>query len=731
MNGAPQSTYQASEHPVLAAQRRIEESFDRREKTTQGLPSSGLVSLVVPILETVGWRGLPRQIAEALPHDTPVDDIEPLRGVLSRLGVDTPYTPIAPRQIKQKHCPCLIVRLNGTVQFVERAEPDGSLRLYDPEKGHWRRVKVRDDSGTVRLVRLADMARRQEATQRDGLVWPVLRTFGNEMKVVFWQSCFISVLGIAVSLYVMYVYDKAIGTSSLDTLFMLAACAVAALWLEMKLRERRAKIIGRICARFDAIVATNSLKSVLGLPLAMSESAPLGAQLARFKQFEVGRELFGGSLATSLVDLPFTLVFFALIFALGGYIGFVPVALAIALAVIGLITDPVAAKQQTDMGEWKNKSDAALVEIMTRMQTIKDDNAEDIWLTRASEQYQHYLVSRFKSIQTGVTLQTVAQALVSISGVAVLAIGAVEVMSGLLSIGALIAIMAVVWRVLGPIQTVFLSLNRLKTMARTVRQIEQLMKIKPERPLERSTLGEQHLRGAISLTHACLRYGNRPELALKAVSLDIEPGEFIAVAGHSGSGKSSLLKSMLGLYPLLSGSVRLDDEDIRQLDPIETRQSIAYLPQEPAMFFGTVAQNLRLVAPDASQAELANALMAVGIGSDQSVLGNGLQQKISGMNMGERSLTQRIALARIFLRPAPILLLDEPGSQLDQKGDEAFMASIAALKGRCTIVMVSERPSHLRLADRVVVMQDGQIAAQGKPSEIIPALMAQATRGVA
>ena len=136
----------------------------------------------------------------------------------------------------------------------------------------------------------------------------MLRSFGKEMTAVFWQSCFISVLGIAISLYVMYVYDKAIGTSSLDTLVMLAGCVAAALGLELVLRDRRAKHIGRICARFDAIVATNTLKGVLGLPLGMSEGAPLGAQLARFRQFEVGRELFGGSLATSLIDLPFTLV---------------------------------------------------------------------------------------------------------------------------------------------------------------------------------------------------------------------------------------------------------------------------------------------------------------------------------------------------------------------------------------------------------------------------------------
>jgi len=147
-------------------------------------------------------------------------------------------------------------------------------------------------------------------------------------------------------------------------------------------------------------------------------------------------------------------------------------------------------------------------------------------------------------------------------------------MQGTLSVGALIAVMAVVWRVLGPIQTVFLSLNRVKMLLRTVRQIEQLMKIKPERPPNRMAAPDRRLAGAVTLSHACLRYGTRQELALKAVSLSIAAGEFITITGASGSGKSTLCKAILGLYPIQSGTIRLDDVDLRQLDPAETRQAI-------------------------------------------------------------------------------------------------------------------------------------------------------------
>ncbi len=531
----------------------------------------------------------------------------------------------------------------------------------------------------------------------------------------------------------MYVYDKAIGTSSFDTLAMLALGALVALLAEMGLRQHRAHGIAWISARFDALVASGSLRSVLNLPIAMSEGAPLNAQLTRFRQFELGRELFGGSLATALIDLPFTLVFFGLIFALGGWLGLVPVALALVFTALGFIVDPLLAKQNQEMGEWKSKSDALLVEIAIRRSTIQNDNAEAVWLDRSSDAYRRYLVGRFKTVQLAGALQIIAQSLVSIAGVGVLGLGAIEVMHGTLTVGALAAIMAVVWRVLGPVQTVFLSLHRVKAMLGTIRQIEHLMKIKPEGPTNRSPAPERRFVGAINLVNACLRYGSRQELALKAVSLSIAPGEFVTITGNSGAGKSTLLKSILGLYPVQSGSVRLDSLDLRQLDASETRQAIGFLAQEPSFFFGTVAQNLRLVAPDATDVELIGALEALGISLDSPMLPEGLATTFSAVNRRAMSpaFFQRIALARMFVRPWPILLFDEPGAHLDREGDEALMQALSRLKGSSTIVMVTARPSHMRLSDRVVVMQEGQISGQGKPEEVVPALLAQAARSAA
>jgi ATP-binding cassette, subfamily C, bacterial LapB len=715
------------QHPIRAAQRKIADAFARGTSRPIEVPDSGILSCLVPIAEAVGWRGTSRQIAEAMPHETPVVDIAALRTVLFRLGVETERIDVPANRIRDEYCPCIAVEGRDSLVVVHSVDGAGIARIFDSKTAAWRRVKRDKLSGEIHIVRLLDVFVQQEELQREGFVWPLLKRFNSSLKLVFWQSLGINLLGLAISFYVMYVYDKAIGTKSIDTLVFFLIGGLAAVGIELCLRHFRAANIARLGARFDALAVTGAYQSVLGFPLAMSENAPLGAQLTRFRQFEVGRELFGGSLATSLIDLPFTSIFFMMIFGLGGVLGFIPVAFAVILGLTGLCTNPALSKQMRDMGEWKGKSDSLLVEICTRLNLIRADNAEEVWLDRASNSYRKYLTSKFQNQQFNNNLQVMAQAGVSISGAAVLGIGAVEVMSGSLTLGALIAIMAVVWRVLGPIQTVFLSIHKIRSVIVTIRQIDRLVKIKREREPGRIVDAGFKSAERLSLSGICFRYANRSDLAIKNISLDIRPGEFVTLAGSSGAGKSTLLKIMLGLYQPQSGSVRIDTLDLRQIDPAEVRHKLSFLGQEPAFFYGTVAQNMRLAAPDATDEELAHALSMVGIKVDDPVLPEGMETRMNAMNRRSMSLSfiQRLAIARAFLCKAPIILLDEPANHLDREGDEALMRLISKFRGQSTIVMITARPSHMRVSDRVIVLHDGAAVAQGKPEEIVPVLLAQ------
>jgi ATP-binding cassette subfamily C protein/ATP-binding cassette subfamily C protein LapB len=308
MTGNPSSD--SGQHPIRVAHRKIAEVFARGASLPRSKTVPGLLSCVVPIAEAVGWRGTPRQIAEAMPHETLVTDVGMLRTVLLRLGIQTDKVNVPANRIRNEYCPCIVVSAPGSLAFIPSVDEDGRARIFDSQTAAWRTESGTRLAGEVFIVRLLDPFAQQEQLQRDGFIWPLLRRFSDSLKMIFWQSLAINLLGLVVSFYVLYVYDRAIGTKSFDTLTLLFLGGLAAVGMELRLRHHRAAAIARLGARFDALATTGAFRTVLSLPLGMSENAPLSAQLTRFKQLEVGRELFGGSLATSLIDLPFTIIYF-------------------------------------------------------------------------------------------------------------------------------------------------------------------------------------------------------------------------------------------------------------------------------------------------------------------------------------------------------------------------------------------------------------------------------------
>jgi ABC-type bacteriocin/lantibiotic exporter with double-glycine peptidase domain len=272
--------------------------------------------------------------------------------------------------------------------------------------------------------------------------------------------------------------------------------------------------------------------------------------------------------------------------------------------------------------------------------------------------------------------------------------------------------MALTWRVLAPLQLGIATLQRLTQIRQGIAQIDQLLRLKPELTDRAAPAVVQRVfRGQITLNRVSLRYRAEAEPALLGVDLAVKAGEMVGLAGHSGAGKSTALKVMAGLYQPQAGTVMLDGLDIRQMTPAELRLAVTYAPQNRHMFYGTIAQNLRLAAATASTQELHAALADAGALDDVMALKLGLEtplgdQAARGFPAG---LLQRLALARVYLRPSSVLLLDEPGQWLDERGDAALIDTLRRRKGKQTVVLVTHRPSHLAICDRVATFDGGRI----------------------
>ncbi|MGI9383648.1 MAG: peptidase domain-containing ABC transporter [Methyloligellaceae bacterium] len=718
-------TAESAESPVHQLQQQLEQAYARRKLDIID-DSTPAAACVKPLLLALDWTGEARHLEEALPHFDTISDVDDVRALLARLHYQTQPVRLKAAEIRASMVPCLFATDSGrSVSVIFNVEDNGDLFVFDGAERALRTLKPGKESGTAYRVLHVCKSEAQQDVRNYGWLQGLLRRFRRAFATLFLLSFAINMLALSVPFYILNVYDKAIGAKSPSTLFFFLAGVAIVVVAELGLRSARTRAVAFLGARFEALLSIGALEKLLHLPAAMTVTAPVSAQLTRLKQFEGIRDIFTGSLANAALDLPFAVVFLAAIFVISGTLGFVPLGLLLIFIGITLITIPLTRNHVKRTGESKTRARNFLMELTEKRQTICENAAEGVWLDRFSDLSGTYLLRQFKAQQLNTLLQVISQALVIMAGVLTVGLGALQVLDGNLSVGALIAIVALVWRLLSPLQALFLGLNQVGRTLETFQQINNMMRLETERQPGQLPTFFREFRGHIKLVGVGFRYASMAEPALRGLSFDIPPGQVVAIVGDSDSGKSTVLKLVAGLFQPQVGAVRVDGLDLRQIDPAELRQAIGYAPQKPEFFYGTIAQNLKLAEPTASRAAMTKALEEAAAREKVAALPMGLETRLKTVNRHNLpdGLLQQLVLARAYVKNAPMLLLDAPGSRLDKAADEALIRHLHALRGRTTVLLVTHRPSHMYAADRVIVLQQGIVAADGAPSEIVPRLL--------
>jgi ATP-binding cassette, subfamily C, bacterial LapB len=728
-------------NPVHASLARIAEEF---AGTSDGQLSSGETPLVVdindivrpktpaeaclaPTLALFGWAGEGRRIREALPHFDRVENIEALRLVLTLLGYGTTHRSVSQSEIPDEAMPCLFSRDGSDVMLIAERCSDGTLLAFDGSSASWTKLSPTKQLGSVFYVWNQPS---KEELPDDGSSWllSAVKRFKPAIVAMLAFSFLGNIAALTLPIFVIFVYDMGIGTRSTNTVIMLAVGAGIVIATNLALRSIRARTMAYFGARIDSLISMKSFEVILNMPVSMIESAPVGTQVSRLKQFESMRDFFTGTLASSIVDIPFIFIFIIAIAIWGGHLVWVPVSLIAVYAVLAAITIPMTRNYVREISSAKQRRHLLVQEIFSKRRAIRSISAEEIWIAR--HQYLSGLISRlnhrarrFNNIQ-----QYLGEMLVSVAGIATLSLGALHVSSGSMTSGALIGTMALIWRVLAPVQSTYLSLPRIEQAVQTFKQIDRLVKIRSERDAHAQRSFFRHFKGKISTQRLAFRYAQRPEAALRNIQLEIKPGEMVAITGASGVGKTTLLRVMAGLYLPSFGSVLVDDMDLRQIDPAEWRSQMAFLPETANFFYGSLAQNIRLSRPDATDADVMRALTEMGLDREERLMSGGIDKRLTAADFESLpdALKQRMALARCFIKDAPIFMLDNPAASLDTSSELYLLKKFSALKGRATVVFTTFRPSHMRLADRVIVLKDGQVALDGPPEKVLQRISAAA-----
>jgi ATP-binding cassette subfamily C protein/ATP-binding cassette subfamily C protein LapB len=686
---------------------------------------SPVAGLLFPVLQALGWRGNLRELFESLPHFADSLDISDLRNVLATLGFNSHLKTIkALNEVDERLFPCILITENEKPYVLLERQTEG-VSAYSGEGGQQVVLKNINKPARVYLIENPDSKAQEKAPKpADDGHWfvAVIRRFDSAIWRLLFLTFFINILALAVPLFTLSVYDQVIPIRATNILAGLGIGMLLVLGFDLALKLVRSRLIAFIGARIEHIVAVSTFQKILRLPASMTESAPLGDQVAKVRSFDSLRDIFTSVLVTIGLELPFVVIFLAVIGILALPLLSVPVVMIGVYGVVWFVLAPKLRETVKEASQVKARKHSFLVETISNMRTIREASVEDIWTDRYRNISADSALAHHSTAQISFLFQTIGQSVMFAAGLSTLALGVNLAIMGVLSIGELIASMALVWKVLSPIQNLFLTFARAEQIRVSVDQVNSLMKIREEQGRAKQSSGVVRAwQGGLRFNRVSLRYNAQAEPALLGVNFDVAPGEFLAVSGSNGSGKSSVLRVFLGLQSPQGGQVTLDDVDIRQIAPPELRTAMSYVPQQTKLFHGTIAQNLRLGNPTARNSEMYEACELAGVLEDIEALQNGFETRVGDQNIWQMNsgLRQRLSLARAYIADAPVLLMDEPAHALDDKGDAIFMETLKSLKHKKTIVMVSHRPSHLRLADKLVLLNQGTVTDIGSPDKVM------------
>lgn len=689
-----------------------------------GTPVEGdeLLCALVNFLEAYGWQGSPRALIEALPAQSVVLDFEAMRDVLARLGIRTLATKLSSRKVTDNLCPCLVKENGRRVPTIIVGRGEAKNFEVAPRNVVGQAETVRNPGGGT--VFTTDTISSEAQQGRDGATrWfrNLLGEFRHMVVLTVIVAFIVNILSLIGPLSIMIIYDQVIGKESVETLRWLIIGVLVAALFEIGFKICRARIQAYVSAKLDFRIGSRVFEQVLHLPPLFTERAPVSGQVSRLREFDGFRDLFSGPLVAVLVDLPFTLTFLLVLFLIGGPIVAIPVVLAVIYVIIAAVSMPEIRTRNTDSAVARRDRYNFLVELLNGIRGIKQQKGPEIWDRRfrslsAETAYANHDAGRFQATVIGLS-----QSIMMASGALTLGFGVQQVIAGTMSLGALFATMMLVWRVLGPLQTLLSLAHRWEQTRDSFRQLIDMLSFRREQEPGGDPEVPMRFNGALSFNRVSMRYAPDANPSLLGVSLDARPGELIAVAGESGSGKSTLLKAAMGLYQPQAGVVTLDGVDLRQIRPITLRQTLAYLPYRNSLFPGSIRDNILLAAPEASEDKLRFACRMAGILHKIEALPHGMDTlfRAGPQSHLPQAFLRQIGLARVFVQDAPVVLLDEPTASMDEDDERYFLRALEVLHGKSTVLMVTQRPSHMRLADRMLYMEDGQVRFFDTPTAVL------------
>ncbi|MFJ3524141.1 type I secretion system permease/ATPase [Pseudomonas sp. NPDC090203] len=633
--------------------------------------------------------------------------------------------------IDRLNLPVLLLLKGNRCAVLLRWEEDGrALILPSEADGGEQRVTREELDALYTGQALFARPRHELENLRTPLVPRVNAWFRDTLKLSRWlysdailASLMINLLGLMVPLFVMQTYDRVVPNQATSTLWVLAIGLLIGTGFELTLRLVRAHLLDQAGKKTDVILSATLFERITGMSM-KARPASIGGFAQSIHDFQGLREFLTAVTLTSIIDLPFAVLMLAVIGLLGGWLVVIPlVAFPVTILFAWIIQMRLRDTVERSLALGAERQ-ALLVETLGGLETLKACGAESE--RQHKWESTHGALTRLDSHARDLSALASNGTLFiqQFSGMATIVAGVYIIIAGNLSVGALVASYMLGSRVLAPLGQIAGLITRYQQAQVTMKSTDALMALPQEREPGKHPLQHTQLKGAIDVVKATFAYGGSgTAAALNEVSISVKPGERIGIIGRSGSGKSTLARLMMGFYTPDDGQLLLDGLDLRQVDVADLRQQVGYVAHDLPLLAGSLRDNLTLGARYVTDARMLEVAELTGVtelarnhplGFDRPVGERG--QLLSG---GQR---QAVLLARALLLDPPIMLLDEPTSHMDNSSEDLLRQKLLGLMQGKTLLLVTHRMSMLSLVERLVVLDNGKVVADGPKELVVEAL---------
>jgi ATP-binding cassette subfamily C protein LapB len=535
------------------------------------------------------------------------------------------------------------------------------------------------------------------------LVEPMRRNKATYIKVAL-AAAMINIFGLVTSLFTMTVYDRVLPNNATDSLIALSIGLAIVIVFDFMLRTLRAYFVDIAGAQVDREIGEDLFERILRIRLELKKGST-GALAGLLREFETMRDFFASATLTAVVDVPFILLTLAVIAMIGGKVALVPIVMVPLVILVGWLTQPALDRLSARSLSEGFIKQSVLIETIGAIETVKAAGAGPLLSGRWSEAIEQHSDSSLRQRLVAAIGINTAAAASTISYAGVVIVGAGMIAENELTMGALIACSILSGRAVAPLAQISQLLSRISATKTAYRQLSALMAMPVEGP-SGEALRPSSITGKVEFRSVSFRYPGASEKALNEISFTINAGEHLALLGPVGSGKSTIARLVLGLYPADDGLVLIDGTDVRHFDPDELRRSMGAALQESVLFSGSVRENIALADGAIDDPELIRVAQVSGTHQFMGQIANGYDLRLAdrgeGLSGGQR---QSIAIARALAGRPPILVFDEPTSAMDTQTEDALIQRLQVEAADKTMIVITHRPSMLKLVKRIVIVK--------------------------